>query len=326
MDKLTPVSVIIPVYNGERYLESMISCLSGQTLGGFEVIIVNDGSTDGTEQLLERICSRVHPFELRVINKENGGVSSARNRGIREASRQRLCFCDVDDILSPVYIEHLLKAMEATGCDMVLGLVSSETEELLSAGDSFKGAEICGKTELLRRFLYNGGSIHHCCALYDRSLLSEDMQYREGYRYSEDVHLLWRLLASNEHTAVVEEPLYCYLRNEGSAMNRKMTADRMDAIILMRELETFMTEHAPEFSEEFIKYAVARHHWSILWQAAGCFDKYEDFKNYAEIFDMKTELKKLYGYPSVRESLSSRLYCKFPRIYYRLMRIYLLFR
>lgn len=325
MDKCPSVSVIIPVYNGEKYLETIITSLARQTDNDFEAIIINDGSADGTEQALKRLQSRKHPFALRVINKENEGVSCTRNLGIREARGKRICFCDVDDAISPRYIELLSKALDDSGCRFALGYSIGEPDELYDGADP--DLKVFEKEDFLREFLYHGNKYHHCCGMYDRSVFEGDMFYREGYRYSEDVHLLWRIIASSDSVAVVRRPLYCYIRNEGSAMHKKMTVDRMDAVNLMRDLEGYMDKNAPGFAEEFRKYAVARHHWSILWQAVGCFGTYREFIAYASEFDMKDELTKLKSYPGRREALSSRLFCFSPRIYYFLMRMYLkLFR
>jgi hypothetical protein len=87
-------------------------------------------------------------------------------------------------------------------------------------------------------------------------------------------------------------------------------------------LEEFIGQNAPEFSPEYKNYAVARHYWSILWQAAGSFGNYKEFMEYVGNFDMKPELKKLYTYPSKKVTLTSRLFNFSPFVYYLLMRIY----
>ena len=101
-----------------------------------------------------------------------------------------------------------------------------------------------------------------------------------------------------------------------------MTLDRMGAIELMKDLEAFIEQNAPEFSPEYNSFAVARHYWSILWQAAGNFPNYKEFKGYVSNFDMKPQLKKLYTYPSKKVTLTARLFNLSPFMYYLLMRIY----
>ena len=109
-------------------------------------------------------------------------------------------------------------------------------------------------------------------------------------------------------------------------MNKGIDLKRMDAIRLMEKLEEILATIAPEFSPEFNQYAVARHHWSILWQAATMLENYEAFCEYASHFEMKTELKKLLRYPEKRISLSSALYIFSPRIYYHMLRLYVKIR
>ena len=96
----------------------------------------------------------------------------------------------------------------------------------------------------------------------------------------------------------------------------------MDAIRLMQKLEPILAELAPEFSPEFNQYAVARHHWSILWQAATMLGTYKAFREYCSHFEMRKELKKLLRYPEARISLSSLVYVISPFFYYHLLRLF----
>lgn len=104
------ISVIIPCYNAERYLERTFRCLDAQTYRNFEVICINDGSTDGTQALLERLCAE--RTDCSVHSYENGGLSVARNRGIPLAKGDYIHFLDADDWFYPTMYERMVQMIE----------------------------------------------------------------------------------------------------------------------------------------------------------------------------------------------------------------------
>ncbi len=321
MERSTKITVIVPVFNGRLYLDDLMVNFHQQTTKDFEVIFVNDGSTDGTKEKLDTIAMETQDFRVRVIHQKNAGVSAARNRGIDTAEGKYICFIDADDAISENYFELLLKAIEEHSVHVAVGFITRTKQDLeLSAAIE---TSILSKAAFLREFLYRGNRFHICATLFDAQRLHEyGLRFPEGYRYSEDVYFLWQLFAREKQIAVIPCPIYCYVDNPVSAMNRKINLNRKQAIVLMEKLETIIQEYAPEFSNEFCQYAVARHHWSILWQAACMLHSYREFQEYVQHFEMKQELKKLYSYPGHRISWSARLYSTSPWMYYHLIRIY----
>ena len=117
MEQNPPViSVIIPVYNAERYLRECLTSLVNQTFRAYEIIAVNDGSTDGSLAIL-RHFQKDWP-QLRVIDQENGGVSAARNVGMAAARGEYLGFMDADDTVAPNYLERLYRTCVDTGAEI----------------------------------------------------------------------------------------------------------------------------------------------------------------------------------------------------------------
>ena len=314
------ISVIIPFYNGENFVFDAVENLKNQDFKDFEIILVNDGSKDGTAEKLKEVKAQNPDLAITVINKENGGVSSARNCGIDAARGEWLCFVDDDDVISRDYFSSLLSAVTQNGTKLGFGYFTRDYKELENAQNGT--VKLYENKSFLREFLYNGIKYHHCAAIFNKSLFENGTRYPEGQKYSEDVHLLWRLISTNENVTVLEKTIYFYRFNANSAMNRKMTLDRLAAVGLMRELEAFMEQNAPEFAPEYKKFSAARHCWSILWQAAGNFESYREFTEYVSHFNMKAELKKLYDYPSKKVSLTARLYNLSPLMYYLIMRVY----
>lgn len=112
------VSVIVPAYNVEKYIEKCLSSISGQTYRNLEILVVDDGAKDRSGELADRAAER--DARIRVIHQTNAGVSAARNRGIDEARGEYIVFVDGDDYLAPDYVEYMLALVKETGADYCL--------------------------------------------------------------------------------------------------------------------------------------------------------------------------------------------------------------
>lgn len=122
------VSVIVPVYNTEKYLEQCLNSILGQTLQEIEVICVDDGSTDGSVDIIEKMCTR--DARLHLLTQKNAGGGAARNRGMAEAKGRYLIFLDGDDYFSPELLESLSVQMERTQADVCICMARSYHEDL----------------------------------------------------------------------------------------------------------------------------------------------------------------------------------------------------
>lgn len=129
------ISIIIPVYKAEPYIKKCIESAQGQSFTNLQIIVVNDGTPDNSMQIVEALCAADSRIE--VINKENGGVSSARNIGIKHASGKYILFLDSDDYLSPDACEHLWRCAEQTKANVVRSMVVKEFDK------SNQSDEIC---------------------------------------------------------------------------------------------------------------------------------------------------------------------------------------
>ena len=116
------ISVIVPVYNVEQYLSRCINSILAQTFTDFELLLIDDGSTDNSGRICDECAKKDN--RIRVFHKENGGVSSARNLGLRKAIGEFICFCDSDDQMKDCYLQTLISIEEKTDADMVVGSLS----------------------------------------------------------------------------------------------------------------------------------------------------------------------------------------------------------
>ncbi|MBQ1476629.1 MAG: glycosyltransferase [Erysipelotrichaceae bacterium] len=212
------LSVIIPVYNVEAYLEENLESLTHQTVSDYELILVNDGSTDSSLSIIERYAEE-YPF-IKVVNKKNGGISSARNTGISEASGEYLGFIDSDDFVKNDYVESMIrKAKEDDSdivvCDLVTWFGDNDQRNYIMKGLREDLDELPNDRRLFLSPLFAWNKI------YRRSFfLEQDILYEEGTWY-EDLEVTLYLAARAKKISYVEKILICYRQRENSIMSSR---------------------------------------------------------------------------------------------------------
>lgn len=205
------ISVIIPAYNSETYLEPCVRSVLQQTYQNLEILLIDDGSTDSTWDICWRLAaadSRIKP-----IHKQNGGVSSARNAGIEAASGAMLLFVDGDDELKENGLEALIEAQQRTGADIVAAWYDMGAPiPYPEAGDVvWKG------TQVLQKSLEDHPLTYSVWAkLYTREIIG-DTRFQEGIRVNEDSLFVFRLLCKQPCFAGINRVVYFYRPNAASA-------------------------------------------------------------------------------------------------------------
>lgn len=225
------VSVIVPVYNGQEYLEKCIESIEGQTYENLEIIIINDGSTDKTAEICAGLLKQYG--NIRVIHMEDEGVSAARNAGLNMAGGAFVTFVDADDRLRPKTIEVLYEGILSTGCDVCgCGFLkwSGESQWELLKKERYRIEEARKYTarEYLKEELLQGNS--RCWSkLYRRAAIGS-LRFQKGLSIGEDMLFLVQLLPYVNGMAETNYPGYGYYQNPGGAMNREFTPRYMDQI------------------------------------------------------------------------------------------------
>ena len=187
------ISIIIPVYHTKDCLEKCINSCLGQTYERLEILLVDDGSRDGTERLCDELAAQDE--RIRVFHKPNGGSSSARNLGIYEARGEYLGFVDSDDFISPMMYERLIEACIENG----VPIAQISRDEIDASGNRLpdvcippREAFFCESQAFFRELLLHRGDCSFCTKLIHRSLL-ENRRFPEG-KLNEDFFLLLQLL------------------------------------------------------------------------------------------------------------------------------------
>ena len=138
------ISVIIPVYNDEKYLAQCLDSVLRQTYSNLEIILVDDGSTDSTPELCEKYREKY--ANIRILHKKNGGVGSSRNAGLEMATGEYVLFVDHDDLLSETHIEELYKLLKKNDADIAVGNFNHFIEEKRAYGIWLKEDDYFEKT------------------------------------------------------------------------------------------------------------------------------------------------------------------------------------
>ena len=215
MNRETKISVIVPVYNVEEYLSRCVDSILAQSYENLEVILVDDGAKDASGAICDDFA--VKDPRVKVIHKENGGLSSARNRGLEAATGEYIAFVDSDDWITPDAYEHLLHLMEKYEVKLVCGGrydVNGKTGEK-TTGLCPQKEEVISAEELAGRiFLWDHCDSSACDKLYHRSLL-ENFRYPEG-RVCEDVPVTYKIVLSAGRAAMSDRPFYHYYHRTGS--------------------------------------------------------------------------------------------------------------
>ncbi len=249
MERIPRISVIVPAYRVENYLPGCLDSILNQSFRDLEVILVDDGSPDRCGEICDEYAGKDE--RIRVIHKENGGLSSARNAGLEIARGEYVAFVDSDDTVTPDCYEKLFRCVEKYGADLVCAGrwdVSQRTGER-TPGLCPEKEEIVSGTELTRRiFTWENLDSAAWDKLYRRDLL-DGICYPLGV-WSEDVPTTYRIALRAKKAVLCPERVYCYLHREGSITYSRVSEKTFDFSDHGQKIfESFQKSH-PELIRE----------------------------------------------------------------------------
>jgi glycosyltransferase involved in cell wall biosynthesis len=232
------ISVIIPVYNAEKYLTHTIRCLQAQTCTDFEVLLVNDGSADRSAQICAESAKADTRF--RVLTQENQGVSAARNKGLAASKGEYITFLDADDEVPDNYLETLYRALADSGCAMVVcdvAVVDSGCETVRFTMPPQKLTQQQALRFLLTRQGINSGP---CAKMFRREVL--DGLAFPALKAYEDILFVVEAMCRCKCIATTDETEYRYIQNTGSAMSTFAKMPSGDIVTASERLMDFIVK------------------------------------------------------------------------------------
>lgn len=251
------ISIIVPVYNVEKYVLRCLESIKHQTYGDFEVIIVNDGSQDGSAAVCEKVCGEDRRF--RMICQKNGGLSAARNTGLEIASGDYLMFVDSDDYIHPQMCEILLQQSVYYNADIsICGFRKVDEKETVNmqelsvkdgVSEIYTGVESCYN-------IYKKRSVESVVAwnkLYRKELFA-DLRYPVG-KIHEDEFVAYKLLYLANKVVYTTSELYFYVQRAGSIMQGVYDDRHLVILEMAQESVSFYREKG---QDELMTLAIGR--------------------------------------------------------------------
>ncbi|OFO18751.1 MULTISPECIES: glycosyltransferase family 2 protein [Streptococcus] len=253
------ISVIVPVYNVEAYLERCVESILQQTYAHFELILINDGSTDSSGQICDHLASQYE--NIKVYHIENAGVSNARNMGIQLATGSWVTFIDSDDFVTQDYLATLASAAEGLNVGFVIASLHHIKNGIVTDIPSHSGkTELWSTEETMKELLMTTRtSFFPVAKLFKRDLLADE-KFNTNYHLAEDALFLTELLLKTRCSCVfIDKPVYYYDHREGSAttsVNRYV----FDTIEVYKQIIAQVSQAFPNLKYELIN----RECWSYI--------------------------------------------------------------
>lgn len=221
----TLVSIIVPIYNAAPYLERCLNSLQAQTYPDFEAILVNDGSTDTSQEICEAYARGDSRF--RVIDKPNTGVSDSRNQALELAQGRYLQFADSDDFLTPDATETLVHTAESTGSDLVVSHFYRVAGERVAQRGHIKTNRVFTRKEYAEQMMKAPANYYYGVLwnkLYRRSIVEANrLRFSPEATWGEDFLFNLDYIEHTRLITAVAQPIYYYVKRESSLVSSQAT-------------------------------------------------------------------------------------------------------
>lgn len=240
-NKEPKVSIIVPVYNVQKYLANCLDSLINQTLEDIEIICINDGSTDESLQILWGYASK--DSRVKVVNKRNEGQSVARNIGIDMATGEYLGFVDADDWIDLDYFEKMYNSAKKYDCDIACAGIKRSKNHKIRITASFEAELLCTTTNDKVRLANLPAHNYICNKIFKRKKWLElGIKFQAG-RYYEDIALLIKIIHQTNKMVTVPDTYYYYRSNPTSTCNQKTSKFSKDYAWAINELQEYANKN-----------------------------------------------------------------------------------
>lgn len=241
------VSIIIPVYNVEAYLNECIASVLNQTYTEMEIILVDDGSTDKSGNMCEDFAEK--DSRIIVIHKENGGLSDARNCALKLCKGKYVYFLDSDDVINKDAISLLVSNCEKSNADIAITGLKKFVHAIPEEKIYEEMGENITARETVRRMLLHRGIGHEACGKLYKKELWDGIEFPLGKLY-EDYATVYKIIARAKSTVILSQPSYYYRTREGSIMNVKIKEKELQILDIADETTAYIATVFPEISYE----------------------------------------------------------------------------
>lgn len=297
------ISVIVPIYNAEKYLDRCIASISNQTYRQIEIILVNDGSADRSNEICEKWAEQ--DDRVVYIRQSNSGVSKSRNQGLITAKGKYIMMVDSDDYIANCLIGTLYNALcESHAAIGVCDFEKGNDENYLFSVSDYTIEQISGTEAIMRSYVDSHCALRYIAPwakLYHKDLF-DGIRYPDG-KIFEDIYVTHQLLYKADTIAVVDQKLVYYYQHPDSIMNKKYHVGKLDYLDASKQRISFFQERG---LTELASIAYDEYLHSLIWEYSRARDLLADK---AVMEEIKLRFREVYreGYSSQRhESENAR--------------------
>ena len=240
------ISVVVPVYNVEQYLEKCVNSIINQTYKNLEIILVDDGATDNSGEMCDELAKL--DDRISVYHKENGGLSDARNYGVERATGEYIGFVDSDDYIDAEMYEKLYEAIKKEDADVAecnLKIIYPNRVELFTEQNYYK---VCTKWEYLEEYLTIKKVFGSVWTKLIKSDVAKKLVFPKGKLY-EDTYYAYDLINVANSFVLIDSPSYNYLMRENSITNAKFNPRIFDLIEIVEKFHKMTYKNYPSLKE-----------------------------------------------------------------------------
>lgn len=311
------VSVILPCYNVENVVSAAITSVANSSIASnCELIIVNDGSTDNTEAVIDALCKKNSNLRINVIKTENQGVSKARNTALDVSEGKYIAFLDADDCISPCMLENMVDFSEKGKTDFSY---CEQTSDITQLCKKTTIPEYISRDKIFSTLLYRSNTLGFAGVLYRRDIIEKyALRFDESLRYGEDLAFLWKYALRCSVFSSFRKPYYYYARdNKDSAMHR-VCWEMTDALKAVEQISAYIPQEEIDLHKSYDEYMIPRY---ILF-----IQKSFAMGNNRELFDKLKMKYPLISYRTVIKKarfiikVSAIVYSISPTLYFHLFR------
>jgi glycosyltransferase involved in cell wall biosynthesis len=311
------ISIIIPIYNSEKYLEECLNSVLNQTYKNIEVLLINDGSTDESKKICEEYCKKYS--NIKLINNINEGVSKARNKGLKLAKGEYVFFCDSDDIMHPRQLEKLSTNLKSTNSELSVCSFSEFVNNVeFEKNKNFKLEEILNKDKMLETIISDrkySGFLWNKLFKLDIIKMKSHLFFDEKISINEDQIFILEYIIRIKKMCITDEKLYNYRQNPSSVLHKKFSDNKITAILAREKIYNLCKKIT-------INEKINEKNWNILMQTYVYiyvrlfFKKARNRKYWKRLIEEKIQEYR-YKYTKLDKS-----WTKYAKIYYFLLKIY----
>lgn len=240
------VSIIVPVYNVEKYIEKCVDSIIDQDYRPIEIILVDDGSTDQSGNICDRY--KLNHNIIKVIHKNNGGLSDARNAGIDIALGEYICCIDSDDYIEEGFISYLMDLIHKYNAEMSICNISYVDQEVITNPIKSKKEFVSNSSEILERILDEIDVTESACAKMYKRELFKNVRYPVG-RTEEDLATTYKLVGKCNKIAFGNSKSYFYVNRGDSITKREFSEANFNIIWAFNNMKEYIMAYYPELVE-----------------------------------------------------------------------------